>query len=64
VHVDDFMVREGSDILEAYIVITLQGVLANSNLVAVKQLHVNSQQGMGKFLNEVALITGISIEIS
>ena len=37
----------------------MQGVLANSNLVAVKQLHVNSQQGMGEFLNEVALITGM-----
>ncbi|KAG0584845.1 hypothetical protein KC19_3G238800 [Ceratodon purpureus] len=36
-----------------------KGVLANTNLVAVKQLHMNSQQGIGEFLNEVALISGM-----
>ncbi|KAG0567573.1 hypothetical protein KC19_7G144600 [Ceratodon purpureus] len=36
-----------------------KGVLPNSNVVAVKQLHTNSQQGMVEFLNEVALISGI-----
>ncbi|KAG0567589.1 hypothetical protein KC19_7G146100 [Ceratodon purpureus] len=36
-----------------------KGMLPNSNVVAVKQLHINSQQGMDEFLNEVALISGI-----
>ena len=36
-----------------------QGVLPNTNVVAVKQLHIKSQQGMDEFLNEVALISGI-----
>ncbi|KAG0630890.1 hypothetical protein M758_1G211400 [Ceratodon purpureus] len=36
-----------------------KGVLPNTNVVAVKQLHIKSQQGMDEFLNEVALISGI-----
>lgn len=38
------------------------GELSKSNIVAVKtvkQLHINSEQGMDEFLNEVAIISGM-----
>lgn len=37
----------------------LQGILPNKSAVAVKQLHIKSQQGMDQFLNEVVLISGM-----
>lgn len=39
--------------------LVLQGVLPSKNVVAVKQLHINSQQGLDEFLNEVVLISGM-----
>lgn len=48
-----------ASIMLTSVVVFLQGVLTNTSVVAVKQLHVNSQQGMSEFLNEVALISGM-----
>lgn len=37
----------------------VQGVLSNNNIVAVKQLHMESPQVTDEFINEIVLITNL-----
>ena len=49
------------DLMFFFLVLLLfvQGVLSNNNIVAVKQLHMESPQVTDEFINEIVLITNL-----